>query len=99
MGGRLPGIDRPGPRLATSPKMRDVVPEVAFPPRPGMGSAREGGRCIMAVGEVSGGLRRDVRASVFLALMVLIGSSTATAAKFAVRELPIGLVPIVRFGG
>src|SRR3954469_23521946 len=34
----------------------------------------------------------------FLALMVLIGSSTAPAAKFAVRELPIGLLPLVRFG-
>jgi drug/metabolite transporter (DMT)-like permease len=35
---------------------------------------------------------------VFLLLMVLIGSSTATAAKFAVRELPLGLVPLARFG-
>ncbi len=33
-----------------------------------------------------------------LALMVLIGSSTPPAAKFAVRELPVGLIPIVRFG-
>lgn len=41
---------------------------------------------------------RDPGAYVFLALMVLIGSSTATAAKFAVRELPIGLLPVVRFG-
>lgn len=31
--------------------------------------------------------------------MVLIGSSTATAAKFAVRELPVPLLPLVRFGG
>jgi drug/metabolite transporter (DMT)-like permease len=30
--------------------------------------------------------------------MVLIGSSTATAAKFAVRELPVGLLPLARFG-
>jgi drug/metabolite transporter (DMT)-like permease len=30
--------------------------------------------------------------------MVLIGSSTAPAAKFAVRELPVGLLPLVRFG-
>ncbi len=34
-----------------------------------------------------------------LAWMVLIGSSTATAAKFAVRELPVPLLPLVRFGG
>jgi drug/metabolite transporter (DMT)-like permease len=33
-----------------------------------------------------------------LGLMVLIGSSTAPAAKFAVRELPVGLLPLVRFG-
>lgn len=42
--------------------------------------------------------RRDGGAVVFLVLMVLIGSSTATAAKFAVRELPVGLLPLVRFG-
>ncbi|WP_435017783.1 DMT family transporter [Tundrisphaera sp. TA3] len=33
-----------------------------------------------------------------LAMMVLIGSSTAVAAKIAVREIPVGLVPMVRFG-
>src|SRR5438270_2720710 len=41
----------------------------------------------------------DPGAYIYLALMVLIGSSTATAAKFAVRELPVGLLPLVRFGG
>jgi drug/metabolite transporter (DMT)-like permease len=40
----------------------------------------------------------DRVAYVYLALMVLIGSTTATAAKFAVRELPVGLLPVVRFG-
>jgi drug/metabolite transporter (DMT)-like permease len=35
---------------------------------------------------------------VFLGLMVLIGSSTAPAAKYALRELPVGLLPLVRFG-
>ena len=49
-----------------------------------------------SVGIVS--TRRDPGAFVFLALMVLIGSSTATAAKFAVRELPVGLLPLIRFG-
>lgn len=39
-----------------------------------------------------------LNAYVCLGLMVLIGSSTATAAKFAVKELPVGLLPIVRFG-
>ena len=33
-----------------------------------------------------------------LVAMVLIGSSTATAAKFAVSDLPIPLLPVVRFG-
>ena len=33
-----------------------------------------------------------------VAMMVLIGSSTAPAAKIAVREIPVGLVPVVRFG-
>lgn len=42
--------------------------------------------------------RRESGAFVFLALMVLFGSSTAMAAKFAVRELPIGLLPLLRFG-
>jgi drug/metabolite transporter (DMT)-like permease len=41
---------------------------------------------------------RDAGAFVFLMMMVLFGSSTATAAKFVVRELPIGFVPTARFG-
>jgi drug/metabolite transporter (DMT)-like permease len=36
---------------------------------------------------------------VFLGLMVLFGSSTALAAKLAVQELPVGLLPLLRFGG
>jgi drug/metabolite transporter (DMT)-like permease len=40
----------------------------------------------------------DLTAYGFLALMILIGSSTAPAAKFAVRELPVGLLPVLRFG-
>ena len=40
----------------------------------------------------------DTRAYVYLALMVLIGSSTAPSAKFAVKELPAGLLPVIRFG-
>lgn len=39
-----------------------------------------------------------LRAFGYLALMVLIGSTTAPAAKFAVREIPVGLIPLVRFG-
>ncbi|MCA1685103.1 MAG: hypothetical protein LC745_03795, partial [Planctomycetia bacterium] len=40
----------------------------------------------------------DLRAYGYLGLMVLIGSTTAPAAKFAVRELPAGLLPLIRFG-
>ena len=39
-----------------------------------------------------------LRAFGCLALMVLIGSSTAPAAKIVVREVPVGLVPLIRFG-
>jgi drug/metabolite transporter (DMT)-like permease len=51
-----------------------------------------------STGDRSIGRGADLGAFVTLALMVLIGSSTATAAKFAVRELPVGLLPVVRFG-
>jgi drug/metabolite transporter (DMT)-like permease len=40
----------------------------------------------------------DVRAYVYLALMVALGSTTAAAAKVAVKDLPIALLPVVRFG-
>jgi drug/metabolite transporter (DMT)-like permease len=40
----------------------------------------------------------DVRAYVYLFLMVVLGSTTAAAARLAVRELPIALLPVVRFG-
>lgn len=40
----------------------------------------------------------DLRAYVYLFLMVVLGSTTAAAARLAVRELPIALLPVVRFG-
>ena len=40
----------------------------------------------------------DVRAYLALVLMVLVGSTTAPSARYAVRELPVGLIPLVRFG-
>ena len=51
-------------------------------------------------GEGSVGARDGVDpvAYAFLAMMVLITSTTATAAKVAVRELPTGLIPLIRFG-
>jgi drug/metabolite transporter (DMT)-like permease len=40
----------------------------------------------------------DFRAYVYVVLMVVLGSTTAAAAKFAVRDLPVALVPVLRFG-
>jgi drug/metabolite transporter (DMT)-like permease len=62
---------------------------------------------VMAVSESEAGASRgdsesgrgsDPAAWAYLALMVLITSSTAPAAKFAVQELPVGLLPLIRFG-
>lgn len=40
----------------------------------------------------------DVRAYIYLAIMILLGSTTSPLAQTAVRQLPIGLVPLLRFG-
>ncbi len=40
----------------------------------------------------------DLRGYVYLVLMVVLGSTTAAAARLAVRELPIAVLPVVRFG-
>ncbi|MGO9471346.1 MAG: DMT family transporter, partial [Isosphaeraceae bacterium] len=48
------------------------------------------------VGRVRLGM--DVRGYFYLVLMVVLGSTTAAAARLAVRELPIALLPVVRFG-
>ncbi len=40
----------------------------------------------------------DVTGYAYLVLMVVLGSTTALSAKYAVRELPVGLLPLVRFG-
>lgn len=53
----------------------------------------------MGAAESGEGRGIDPAAFGYLALMVLIGSSTAPAARYAVRELPIGLLPLLRFGG
>ncbi len=42
--------------------------------------------------------RPDSRGYVYLTLMVLLGSTTSPFAKVAVSELPIGLLPLLRFG-
>ena len=40
----------------------------------------------------------DPGAVVYLVLMALIGSTTATAAKYAVKDFPLGSLPLARFG-
>ncbi|WP_165067848.1 DMT family transporter [Paludisphaera rhizosphaerae] len=40
----------------------------------------------------------DPRAYLLLATMVVLGSTTSPLAQVAVRQLPIGLVPLLRFG-
>jgi hypothetical protein len=40
----------------------------------------------------------DYRAYVYVVVMVVLGSTTAAAAKFVVRELPVPWLPVVRFG-
>lgn len=40
----------------------------------------------------------DPRAYILLAIMVVLGSTTSPLAQVAVRQLPIGLVPLLRFG-
>jgi drug/metabolite transporter (DMT)-like permease len=43
-------------------------------------------------------IEADYRAYVYVALMVVLGSTTAAAARFVVRELPVAWIPVVRFG-
>jgi drug/metabolite transporter (DMT)-like permease len=49
-------------------------------------------------GIASGAAEADYRAYLYVALMVVLGSTTAAAAKFIVRELPVAWLPVVRFG-
>ena len=42
--------------------------------------------------------RPDLRGYIYLALMVLLGSTTSPFAKRAVSELPVGILPLLRFG-
>jgi drug/metabolite transporter (DMT)-like permease len=43
-------------------------------------------------------MQPDLRGYFYLALMVLFGSTTSPFAKVAVSELPVGILPILRFG-
>ncbi len=42
--------------------------------------------------------RPDVQAYLHVVLMVLVGSTTAPAARYIVHELPLPLIPVLRFG-
>ncbi len=41
--------------------------------------------------------RPDLRGYIYLSLMVLFGSTTSPFAMLAVRELPVGILPLLRF--
>ena len=41
--------------------------------------------------------RPDLRGYIYLSLMVLFGSTTSPFAMVAVRELPVGILPLLRF--
>jgi drug/metabolite transporter (DMT)-like permease len=45
-----------------------------------------------------GSHRPDLRGYIYLSLMVLLGSTTSPFAMVAVRELPVGILPLLRFG-
>jgi O-acetylserine/cysteine efflux transporter len=64
-------------------------------PRIDQNRAQEFQRVPVAEAIVSG---PDLRGYVYLALMVLFGSTTSPFAKVAVTELPVGLLPLLRFG-
>ncbi len=49
-------------------------------------------------GDLGAGRGADPGAYLYPILMVLIGSTTAPAAKYIVREVPVGLIPLIRFG-
>ncbi len=50
--------------------------------------------------EVPGAAARspDLRAYIYLGVMVVLGSTTSPLAQVAVRQLPVGMVPLLRFG-
>jgi len=59
-----------------------------------------GGQMSMSedVGDGREGAEPDHRAYVYVVLMVVFGSTTAAAARYIVRDLPVAWVPVVRFG-
>src|SRR5882757_5649495 len=63
-----------------------------------IGGVREHRVAMTGEGSAEGGARGEVDpvAYAFLGMMILITSTTATAAKVAVRELPTGLIPLIR---
>jgi drug/metabolite transporter (DMT)-like permease len=70
-------------RSAVDGKRVERLSQVSRSPDPGAGTPKE---------------PVDVRAYVYVTLMVLFGSTTAGAARIAVAELPVTLVPVARFG-
>ena len=69
-------------------------------PLAGASSApREGGDGdAAAAGTPRAAMTPDLRAYFYLGVMIVLGSTTSPLAQVAVRQLPIGLVPLLRFG-
>ncbi len=62
------------------------------------GDEEAGGESAIEARFPGGKTHGDLRAYVYVGLMILFGSMTAAAAKIAVHDLPIALVPVLRFG-
>jgi drug/metabolite transporter (DMT)-like permease len=61
-------------------------------------SSDEGGETSGTEGLLPRPSDADYRAYVYVVVMIVLGSTTAAAAKFVVRELPVAWLPVVRFG-
>jgi drug/metabolite transporter (DMT)-like permease len=62
------------------------------------GGGGEDARCLAGSSVKSAAGVADFRAYVYVVLMIVLGSTTAAAARFAVRDLPVAVVPVLRFG-
>ena len=88
MGLALEGMERP---CSTGSKVKPAVHGKGL--NPGFEE-----KALLAKPIVASSPQPDLRGYVYLALMVLFGSTTSPFAKVAVSELPVGVLPLLRFG-
>ncbi len=96
--GSLPTVELPkkrGPDIGRT-RRRGGETVAGFMPGDGDIGREAQGLAVDSVKSAAGVV--DFRAYVYVALMVVIGSTTAAAARYAVRDLPVALVPVLRFG-